>query len=468
MDKSLTDLKTNLLMGLRMALFRPCETSDFKIGSDQLVLLLVVDLLLNIGLGLFFAPPGSTFVAYALPTYSFDIFVSFLLVFLIAKLWKKPDLFLTVNVVLLSLAPITNALNYADRYPETGATDIDAYHGWWLLVLVIYNLAMVWRASYIASGRLKAIAAAIMLSFIISSGLQTRYFGDYQEFWSLAEQEEIAEQDLLDEYRTMDAEALMYRQPEMLESALQNLQPQHKYKSELFFIGFASYATEDVFSKEVNFAKDLLDQRFDTKGHSINLINHLATRETVPLANATNLGLTLKRIGQLMNRDEDVLVLYLTSHGSEDHTLSVSFWPLQLNDITPEKLRAMLDDAGIKWRVVIVSACYSGGFVEALKSDETLVATAAAADKTSFGCGTESEFTYFGEALFKDQLPNDYSFVSALQQTRIEIAEREKREDIEASLPQLSVGDAIKTKLESLSAEMRGRQCDSAARSPVC
>jgi hypothetical protein len=467
MDKSVTELKINLLMGLRMALFRPCEIGDFKIGSDQLVLLLVLDLLLHIGLGLFFAPPGSAFVAYALPTYSFDIFVSFLLVFLIAKLWKKPAIFLTLNVVLLSLAPITNALNYADRYLQTDAADVQVYY-WWLLVLIVYNLAMVWRASYIASGRLKSLATVVLLSFIISSGLQTHYFGDYQEFWNPDEQEETAEQDLLDDYRAMDAEALMYRQPEILESALQQLQPRHKHKSGLFFIGFAGYATEDVFSKEVRFAKDLLDERFDTKGHSINLINHLATRETVPLANATNLGLTLKRIGQLMNRDDDVLVLYLTSHGSEDHALSVSFWPLQLNDISPEKLRAMLDDAGIKWRVVIVSACYSGGFVEALKSDETLVATAAAADKSSFGCGTESEFTYFGEALFKDQLPNDYSFVSALQQTRIEIAAREKREDIEASLPQLSVGEAIKTKLENLSVEMRGRQCGSAAGSSVC
>lgn len=467
MNKFLSGIKTNFLMGLRMALFRPCSLSDFKINPNQLVALLVLDLLLNISLGYFFAAPESAFVAYALPTYSFDIFVSFLLVFLIAKLWKKPDLFLTVNVVLLSLSPVTNALNYSDRYLETGTADIDPYYNWWMLVLVIYNLAMVWRASYIASGRLKSIAAAIMLSFIISGGLQTHYFGDYQAFWSPAEEED-SQQDVWAEYRAMDAETLMYRQPEMLASALRTLKPQHEHRSDLFFVGFAGYATEDVFSKEVNFAKDLLDRRFGTQGHSINLINHLETRETLPLANGTNLAATLKRIGQLMNRDDDVLVLYLTSHGSEDHALAVSFWPLQLNDITPEKLRAMLDDAGIKWRVVIVSACYSGGFVDALKSDDTLVATAAAADKTSFGCGTESEFTYFGEALFKDQLPREYSFIAALQQTRIEIDAREKRENIEASLPQLSVGDAIKTKLESLSREMRDRQCDSTARSLVC
>ena len=228
----------------------------------------------------------------------------------------------------------------------------------------------------------------------------------------------------------------------------------------MFFVGFASYATEDVFSKEVVFAKKLLDKRFDTEGHSINLINHLSTRTALPLANATNLAVTLKRIGALMDKEEDVLMMYLTSHGSKDHELSVSFWPLALNGITPEKLRAMLDESGVKWRVIIVSACYSGGFVQALANDASLVATAAAADKTSFGCGTESEFTYFGEAVFKDQLTREYSLVSALQQAGIAIGQREQREQIDASLPQLSIGKAIKTKLDGLAEETRIRQCD--------
>ncbi|MDD2725156.1 MAG: C13 family peptidase [Methylovulum sp.] len=156
---------------------------------------------------------------------------------------------------------------------------------------------------------------------------------------------------------------------------------------------------------------------------------------------------------------EDVLVLYLTSHGSEDHELSVNFWPLALNDITPEKLRTLLDDAKIKWRVIIVSACYSGGFIKALANDNTLVATAAAADKTSFGCGTKSTFTYFGEAVFKDQLAHEFSLVSAVQQARIAIGLREKRENIEASSPQLSIGPSIKTKLDHLSGEIRLRHC---------
>ena len=122
----------------------------------------------------------------------------------------------------------------------------------------------------------------------------------------------------------------------------------------------------------------------------------------------------------------------------------------------------------VKWRVIIIYACYSGGFVNALQDDTTLVATAAAEDKTSFGCGTESEFTYFGEALFKDTLPHETSFISALQQVRIAIDKREKSEKIEASLPQLSIGKSIETKLESLDAEIKLRRCGFAAASMGC
>ena len=151
-----------------------------------------------------------------------------------------------------------------------------------------------------------------------------------------------------------------------------------------------------------------------------------------------------------MDKNEDVLFLYLTSHGSREHELSVSFWPLALNDITPEKLRTMLDDAGIKWRVIVVSACYSGGFIKALENDNTLIATASAADKTSFGCSNDAEFTYFGEALFKNQLAHQHSFITAFQNAQTEISKREQAEKIEASQPQLSIGKAIQAQLQRL------------------
>ena len=189
-----------------------------------------------------------------------------------------------------------------------------------------------------------------------------------------------------------------------MQQSVNTLRPQRDGVTDLYFVGFAGYAYQDVFLKEVRFVKGLFDRRFDTEGRSLALINNLQTHQAIPLASASNLSSALKHIGTIINSNEDVLVLFLTSHGSREHELSVSFWPLKLNQVTPEMLKRYLDEAGIKWRVVFVSACYSGGFIEPLKDPYTLIATAAAPDKQSFGCSNTNDFTYFGEAFFKDQL----------------------------------------------------------------
>ena len=151
-------------------------------------------------------------------------------------------------------------------------------------------------------------------------------------------------------------------------------------------------------------------------------------------------------------------MLYLTSHGGRDHKLSVEFPPLQLDALTPEMLKEMLDGAGIKWRIIVVSACYSGGFIEPLKDDYTLIMTASAADRTSFGCGTESDATYFGDALFQHALRFEDSLVKAFEQAKSRIEERERSEKLEPSEPQIFVGEEMAAKLPKLEAELRARR----------
>jgi Peptidase C13 family len=63
--------------------------------------------------------------------------------------------------------------------------------------------------------------------------------------------------------------------------------------------------------------------------------------------------------------------------------------------LTPPALRQMFDASGAKYRVVIISACYSGVFVPVLANPRTLVITAAAADRSSFGCEDRATWTYF-------------------------------------------------------------------------
>ena len=448
------NFRSNLSSGVRLALFRPSKLSDFEFNIDQLVLLLMLDLLLEIASDYALMLPMPEFNLYALPTYTLNLACFFVAAYLTGKLFRKGPAALQIGIMVYSFGPLSIVLGKTLTHPYLQSLNDNL---WLSYLFSVYVMTVLYRTLYLVSGYLKWLSTAALALTTIMLSIPLVYFEDYQHFW-LAE--ETDKTDPYAEYRALDAETLMYNQPAILDKALAQLQPQREKTVDIFFVGFAGYATEDVFSKEVGYIKRLLEERFDATGHSINLINHLHTLEHTPLATATNLAFTLKQIGKLMDTEEDVLLLYLTSHGSETHELSVSFWPLALNDITPEKLNAMLDEAGIKWRVIVISACYSGGFANALQGSTTLVATAAAADKTSFGCGTESEFTYFGEAVFKDQLNHQSSFITAFQQANMSIGQREVREKLEASMPQLSIGAEIKPKLEQLGKEMRQRQCD--------
>lgn len=251
----------------------------------------------------------------------------------------------------------------------------------------------------------------------------------------------------LERYSAPVREEVLYLQPQLLTQALDRLQPATDSTPQLYFLGFAPYASQNVFMREINSVNALFETRFAKPEHVLTLINNAQTLHTVPLATKTALARALTRFGQVMDSDRDVLFLYLTSHGSREHHLSVEFGPLHLDDVTPTDLKQMLDDAQIKWRVIAISACYSGGFIDALKSDNTLVMTAAARDKTSFGCSDEESFTYFGKAYFDDALKQNDSFIDAFATAKALVTEREKAKGYDPSNPQIALGGAIEKKL---------------------
>ena len=129
-----------------------------------------------------------------------------------------------------------------------------------------------------------------------------------------------------------------------------------------------------------------------------------------------------------MDPEEDVLFLFLTSHGTKDGRLSIALYPSAGSRTSPPpELRKMLDDAGIRNRVIVVSSCYSGTFVDALRDDDTLVMTASAKNRNSFGCSNEADFTYFGKAYFDEALRVDAIRSSRRSTMRLPtIAAREK------------------------------------------
>ena len=110
----------------------------------------------------------------------------------------------------------------------------------------------------------------------------------------------------------------------------------------------------------------------------------------------------------------------------------------------------------------MISACYSGSFMDALKDEHTLVITAAAEDRTSFGCSDEREWTYFGDAYINTALRQERSFTVAFEVARKIIERREKTEGLTPSSPQIYLGAAMREKLSALE-ERLAAQAEAAA-----
>ena len=142
-----------------------------------------------------------------------------------------------------------------------------------------------------------------------------------------------------------------------------------------------------------------------------------------------------------MDIEEDVLVLFMTSHGAEWEGLALALNGNDFGSLYTAQLARMLGAARVKNRIVFVSSCFSGQFVPALAEEHTLLITSAASDRSSFGCTTDAEWTWFGEAYFRDALPRRLNFIRAFDDAKKKkIPAREKAEEFTPSVPQIRVG----------------------------
>jgi hypothetical protein len=255
-------------------------------------------------------------------------------------------------------------------------------------------------------------------------------------------------------------EEILYGQPRLLEESLQTIRPGRSGLAEIFFLGVGGYGQQNVFLRETRSVQQLFDERFDTRGHSLILVNNQDTARELPAANLESLRRALRRMGEQMNGEEDLLFLFLTSHGSREPRFSLSLWPFQFTDLAPDALRQALDEAGIRRRVVVISSCYSGGFIPALRDEHTLVISASAADRNSFGCADGNEFTDFGRAYFDEALRQTRSFTEAFAIASARIAAREKSEGRTESQPQMQGGAGLKAQLENFANRPRDKESE--------
>lgn len=245
------------------------------------------------------------------------------------------------------------------------------------------------------------------------------------------------------------AEDAFYAQSRLLNKALESVQYGEFAQSHWYFLGVAGASYQDVFRSEVERIKEQFDTRFGTLGRSMMLVNNPATRTEIPIASKHSIEMALRRMGQQMNRESDVLFLYMTSHGLPNQ-FEMENAPLDLTQVDPKWLREALDASGIRWRVIVISSCFSGSFVPALQNDNTLIITASAADRQSFGCTNEADYTYFGRAFFDQAMREQNSIETAFNQAQKTVSQWETAQGFEPSEPQWSMGKNMELMLPQL------------------
>jgi hypothetical protein len=236
-----------------------------------------------------------------------------------------------------------------------------------------------------------------------------------------------------------------------LATALNGLAPQRKGTVDAFVVAVA-LDSDPVFGREAREAGRVLGRRYDAEGRTVVLAGTDGTAEsTLPMGSPANLELVLARVAELMDTSEDVLILYVTSHGAQ--------FGIVYNDadqgfgaISPRRLWGTLSQLGIRNRLILISACYAGVFVPILSSDTTAIVTASSSERTSFGCQADNDWTFFGDALINHALRKPQPLAAAANEAVQTIAGWEQGAGLEPSEPQVSIGAGATRWLATLDA----------------
>jgi hypothetical protein len=418
---------------------------DFRSNSNPSHLFLICLTLIWLGLWVAIdwweALPDPEFLVAGIPLFPWYGLATIVLAALLRGQSNPPPGFAQALLLSLGLVPLP-VLIAALAVPFLGIVGLCiAAAG-----VLIYSFFFLLRGLRAFTGASQRRAAIFGVAFLLAFLWLTDALDAIPDVWAAPEVAEAPEST----EQQADAETLLFEQPMRIDRALAAIHADASPGPKAFFLGFAGVGEQKVFAQEIGLASRVLSERYGMENRALSLINDQRDLERAPLASVSALRYALRGLASRMNLDRDVLFLVISSHGGKDPAIAVSNSDLPLNDMTDEDLSEALGDSGIKWRVIIISACYAGGFIESLKNPRTIVITAAAADRTSFGCSNDRDLTYFGEAFFRDALPEASSLRDAFNRAKAAIAMRERRERVDASNPQAYFGAELTTKLAAM------------------
>jgi hypothetical protein len=201
-------------------------------------------------------------------------------------------------------------------------------------------------------------------------------------------------------------------------------------------VSFGLFGDQGVFRSEATGAAEVVALRFKTGQVNVQYNSKKGGSATIEA-----LARSLRVAADRLDAEKDVLFLILTSHGSPDG-LAIKAGRLT-QTLTPSRLADMLARTGVRHKVVVISACYSGVFIPPLANPDVLVITAADSNHPSFGCQDKARWTYFGDAFFNVALRQTGSLKDAFLDARSLVRKRELREHFEPSNPLMAGGGNV-------------------------
>lgn len=252
----------------------------------------------------------------------------------------------------------------------------------------------------------------------------------------------------------------MLAQGRLLDEALAAV-PASTPAVELYTLTLGGDGKQSVFLRESDYVANMLASRFGAYGQ-IRLVNHREHLADRPMATRENLRRAAQTLAE-RSGPEDLLFIYLTSHGTSEHELVLDQPRMELADLPADELAAVLAPLKNRDKIIVISACYSGGFIPALKDERTLIMTASRADRVSFGCSEEANFTYFGDALFAQALNQTDDLEQAFKLAKATVAERELADNFEASEPQIWAPKTVLSHWQLLRKQQARKALQSAA-----
>lgn len=243
-------------------------------------------------------------------------------------------------------------------------------------------------------------------------------------------------------------------QPALVKSALDTLQPRLPGQANIYGVAVAAGGAQQLFSREARLARDVAAARFGANYRGgVLLSNGQGDLLRTPLATRSNMLATLRGVADHIEPTHDIAFLYLASHGSRNAELSTDLPSYdELAPISAASVADALARAGIKRRIIVISACFAGSWIPALASDDTIVIVAARRDRTSFGCDDTRRLTYFGQAFLTGPAVHGASLRDNFEAARKTVASWEAREKLTPSPPAGLCGQEHADALDAIAA----------------